>query len=169
MALTYAEKLKSPKWQKKRLEILNLRGFKCELCNNEEKELHVHHRFYLKGRQPWQYDNDIFQVLCSDCHEKQHKEPNAIIKEVIPKKYEKLIRLIEAIELFDIDNLMFILDENVNVIGANETFRLLSIALNYGWLDNALDNIRDKQKIENLEIGLFMLQNRLEEINLTLK
>ena len=32
MATTYSDKLKSPKWQKKRLEVLNLRGFKCEKC-----------------------------------------------------------------------------------------------------------------------------------------
>lgn len=157
--ISYSEKLKSPKWQKKRLEILNLRGFKCEICGNEEKELHVHHRFYLSKRQPWEYDNDVFQVLCSDCHEKNHKK-EVEIKEVVPKKYELLIGLIEAIEPFDIDNLIYLLEDTS--IDVNETFRLLSNALNSGWLDSALNVIKDKETIENLEIGLFSLKKELE-------
>ena len=32
----YSKLLQSPKWQKKRLEIMNLRGFKCEECGEEE-------------------------------------------------------------------------------------------------------------------------------------
>ena len=72
--MNYQDQLKSPKWQKKRLDILNLRGFKCEKCNCEENQLHVHHRFYLKNRKAWEYDNDIFQVLCHICHENEHKK-----------------------------------------------------------------------------------------------
>lgn len=72
--MTYQEQISSPKWQRKRLEILNLSGFKCEKCNCEEKQLHVHHRFYLKGRKAWEYDNDVFQVLCHSCHENEHKK-----------------------------------------------------------------------------------------------
>lgn len=70
----YSEQIKSPKWQKKRLEVLNLRGFKCEECGDEEQQLHIHHRFYIKNRMAWEYDNDVFQVLCSDCHEMAHNE-----------------------------------------------------------------------------------------------
>jgi hypothetical protein len=161
--MSYKTKLTDPKWQKKRLELFNLRGFKCEICGNEEKELHIHHRFYLKNRKPWEYDNDVFQVLCVDCHEKHHEESNVKIKEVIPKKYEELISSIEKLELFDIYNLIFILkDDDVDV---NEMFSLLSNALNYSYLERALDILRDKQAIENLEIGLVTLQNRLEQIN----
>lgn len=72
--MNYSYQLKSPKWQKKRLDILNLRGFKCEKCNCEENQLHVHHRFYLKNRKAWEYDNDVFQVLCYICHENEHKK-----------------------------------------------------------------------------------------------
>ena len=84
----YAEQIKSPLWQKKRLEILNLHGFKCENCGSETKTLNVHHRFYLKGRKIYEYDNDVFQVLCEDCHSKTHekKEP----EKTFPKNYIKL-------------------------------------------------------------------------------
>lgn len=69
----YSEQVKSPLWQKKRLEVLNLRGFKCEICGNEKDQLHVHHRFYIKGRKIHEYDNDVLQVLCEKCHEIEHE------------------------------------------------------------------------------------------------
>jgi Zn finger protein HypA/HybF involved in hydrogenase expression len=69
----YSEQVKSPLWQKKRLEVLNLRGFKCEICGNEKDQLHVHHRFYIKGRKIHEYDNDVLQVLCEKCHESEHE------------------------------------------------------------------------------------------------
>jgi hypothetical protein len=71
----YAEKLQDINWQKKRLELFELRGWKCEKCGVSEKtQLHCHHRFYINGREPWEYDNDVFQVLCNECHQKEHDE-----------------------------------------------------------------------------------------------
>ena len=97
MANKYADKLKSPLWQKKRLEIFNLHNFKCEKCGEETKELHVHHRFYLKGREPREYDNDVFQVLCRNCHKKEHDEKTEIIGK-IPEEYLQIIDSIEKIK-----------------------------------------------------------------------
>ena len=68
----YTEKFKSPKWQKKRLEALEYYSFLCCSCEEKEKELHVHHRHYIKGRQPWEYEIDDLVVLCSDCHKTWH-------------------------------------------------------------------------------------------------
>jgi hypothetical protein len=65
---TYAEKLKHPKWQKKRLEILNRDRFKCTACHSDDIELHIHHKTYLRGREPWQYENDNLVTLCKFCH-----------------------------------------------------------------------------------------------------
>jgi hypothetical protein len=69
MASSYALLLKRPEWQKKRLEILNDRGWACESCDDTESTLHVHHRAYIKGRKPWEYDEDQLEVLCEACHE----------------------------------------------------------------------------------------------------
>lgn len=69
--MTYAEKLKHPKWQKKRLEILNRDNFMCRCCGNTELTLHVHHFTYLKGRQPWDYENSNFITMCEDCHSEE--------------------------------------------------------------------------------------------------
>lgn len=49
---TYADKLKHPKWQKRRLEVLSKADWKCELCSDDETELHVHHLEYTG--EPWE-------------------------------------------------------------------------------------------------------------------
>lgn len=69
---TYSEKLKDPRWQRKRLEILQRDNFCCQSCNDAEKTLHVHHVFYQKGRDPWDYSNCDLITLCDDCHETWH-------------------------------------------------------------------------------------------------
>ena len=65
--MTYSEKLKDPKWQKKRLEILNRDKFTCRLCNDKETTLHVHHNKYSNN--PWDTDIDDLITLCCDCHD----------------------------------------------------------------------------------------------------
>jgi hypothetical protein len=69
MAKTYSEKLKDPRWQKKRLEILNRDEWACANCGNNTKTLHVHHRYYITGNEPWEYDSDVLVTLCEECHE----------------------------------------------------------------------------------------------------
>lgn len=67
--LTYSEKLKDPRWQKKRLEIFQRDEFKCKFCGDAETELQVHHKEYINGRLPWEYDNEKLVTLCCHCHE----------------------------------------------------------------------------------------------------
>ena len=66
--MTYAEKLKHPKWQKKRLEILSRDKFTCKKCGDKDTTLHVHHLEYSKGKEPWEYPNKSLITLCGDCH-----------------------------------------------------------------------------------------------------
>lgn len=67
--LSYGDKLKNPLWQKKRLDILNRDQFTCQLCSDTTTELHIHHKEYIKGREPWEYEDSNFQTLCKHCHE----------------------------------------------------------------------------------------------------
>lgn len=81
--MTYSEKLKDPKWQKKRLEVLNRDEWKCKFCSDKETTLHVHHISY-KNVDPWEYDNDNFLTLCEHCHQlaeflKENKFPYRLI------------------------------------------------------------------------------------------
>lgn len=66
--MTYAEKLRTPRWQKKRLEILQRDGFACLRCKDEKEQIQVHHKKYLRGRDPWDYEDSNFESLCETCH-----------------------------------------------------------------------------------------------------
>lgn len=74
--MTYAQKLRDPRWQKKRLEILNRDNFKCTQCGDSESTLSVHHKRYFKGREPWEYDGNLLITVCDNCHKtiEFHKE-----------------------------------------------------------------------------------------------
>lgn len=67
--MKYAEKFKDPKWQKKRLQILERDGWCCQVCYNADDTLHIHHRWYEKGKDPWEYPDDCLVTLCDGCHE----------------------------------------------------------------------------------------------------
>lgn len=62
------EKYKDPRWQKKRLEVLNRAGFKCERCSDAASQLHIHHAYYKSGMKPWEYRDDTLFCLCEVCH-----------------------------------------------------------------------------------------------------
>lgn len=71
MNKTYSEKLRDPRWQKKRLEILSRDGFKCSLCGDSKNTLHVHHFTYNNGGEPWDHESYQLTTLCESCHEKE--------------------------------------------------------------------------------------------------
>lgn len=64
--MTYLEKLKDPRWQKKRLEILNRDEFRCVHCSDTETTLHVHHKKYTN--EPWDAPNKDLETVCEHCH-----------------------------------------------------------------------------------------------------
>lgn len=66
--MTYADKLKDPRWQKRRLEILQRDEWCCTFCKDKESTLHVHHQMYEKGKEPWEADDWVLITLCEDCH-----------------------------------------------------------------------------------------------------
>jgi hypothetical protein len=71
---TYAEKLKDPRWQRKRLEVMRRDQFACQICGESQMTLHVHHRYYIQGRMPWEYPNWSFKTLCANCHSDVHDQ-----------------------------------------------------------------------------------------------
>lgn len=64
--MTYKEKLRDPRWQKKRLEILDRDNFTCQLCGDKHTTLHVHHNSYSEN--PWDVENSELITYCADCH-----------------------------------------------------------------------------------------------------
>jgi hypothetical protein len=68
MKKNYSDLLKDPRWQKKRLQIMNRDEFKCRLCKDNETELQVHHKKYEGDKLPWEYQDSDLITLCKDCH-----------------------------------------------------------------------------------------------------
>lgn len=80
--MKYVDQLRDPRWQRKRLEIMERADFSCESCGDKSKTLAVHHRMYLRGRKAWEYENDLLECLCETCHEEKHRlqaELNAVL------------------------------------------------------------------------------------------
>lgn len=67
----YSKLLLDPRWQKKRLEILNRDEWTCKNCCNAEETLHVHHCYYEKGKKPWEYPDASLLTLCATCHQEE--------------------------------------------------------------------------------------------------
>jgi hypothetical protein len=66
MSETYFNKLKDPRWQKLRLEVMQRDKFKCLMCGDESSELQVHHTFYQGD--PWEIEPDFLMTTCKKCH-----------------------------------------------------------------------------------------------------
>lgn len=78
--MTYREKLLDPRWQRKRLDILKRDQFTCKHCGCTTKTLHVHHLFYLKFKDPWDYEDVYLITLCFKCHEAEEKAKEEVYK-----------------------------------------------------------------------------------------
>jgi hypothetical protein len=100
MSKDYTTKLRDPRWQDKRKEILDRDGHECVDCKihleryPEDTEkfagriLDVHHKYYESGNDPWEYPNEAFITLCRNCHE----EETRVLKEVQPSLIQVLRR-----------------------------------------------------------------------------
>ena len=69
--MKYTDKLKDPRWQKKRLEVLSRDEFKCKSCGDDKSELQVHHM--EKSEIPWDSPMRHLITLCKSCHALMHK------------------------------------------------------------------------------------------------
>lgn len=83
MAKTYYEKLRDPRWQRKRLEIMERDGFACRSCLSKTDTLNVHHGFYDRGVDPWDYPGESLITLCEQCHEDTESAKRALLSEVV--------------------------------------------------------------------------------------
>lgn len=69
---SYSEKLKDPRWQKRRLKVLEYADWRCQLCGAKDKPLHCHHSYYARGKDPWQYPAGAIICVCETCHGRLH-------------------------------------------------------------------------------------------------
>ena len=64
--MIYADLLKDPRWQKRRLEVFERDHWKCQLCEDNESTLAVHHLRY--ARKPWDAPDADLLTVCEMCH-----------------------------------------------------------------------------------------------------
>jgi hypothetical protein len=84
--MTYAQKLKDPRWQKRRLEILAAQNFTCQWCGDTKSTLHVHHFVYTGD--PWDAEDGDLATICESCHWLEHKRKKlSIIENALIDKF----------------------------------------------------------------------------------
>lgn len=94
---SYSEKLKDPRWQRKRLEVLHRDDFTCLDCGDNESTLHVHHCLYISSHEPWDYENDELRTLCETCHDERHS-----IEHDVKLEFQRLMALLSSEQLSEL-------------------------------------------------------------------
>lgn len=69
---TYSEKLRDPRWQRVRLEVMQRDQFMCTHCGDDTATLNVHHLEY--NGDPWETPLKNLVTLCETCHEAETTE-----------------------------------------------------------------------------------------------
>ncbi|KKN50932.1 hypothetical protein LCGC14_0627970 [marine sediment metagenome] len=99
MPKPYIEKLKDPRWQRKRLEIFERDGWKCQVCQDNLITLAVHHKVYLPNKEPWEYPDELLGTLCENCHTEEMER--GVLEQSIIHQLRKLFYINE---LFILNN-----------------------------------------------------------------
>jgi len=126
--MTYKEQYLHPKWQKKRLEYFEYFKKKystedlfCEICQEDEKQLSLHHKIYLPNHKIWEYEDDNFLLLCNECHEYLHsnmKDISIIIQNNFCDNIGSIcniINLIRELNPFEIDCIYDIINMIISI------------------------------------------------------
>ena len=99
---SYKKRLANPRWQRRRLEVLERAGWRCEWCGRGDEELQVHHGYYERERhEPWRYDSMTLYALCDGCHERAEKARAAVYRKlgyIHPKHYWAVYHLLKDAE-----------------------------------------------------------------------
>ena len=84
-----AKQYRKPSWKERCRQIIELDGGTCQVCGRKEPDvvLQVHHKKYIQGKKPWEYNQQDLITLCKGCHAREHN----ILSDAIPQsgwKYE---------------------------------------------------------------------------------
>lgn len=66
--MNYKKLLQDPRWQKKRLKIMERDNFTCRDTGSTDEQLQVHHCWYAKGN-PWETPDEFLLTLSKDAHQ----------------------------------------------------------------------------------------------------
>jgi hypothetical protein len=144
----YSLKLKDPKWQKKRLEVLERDKWTCQKCDDKESTLHVHHIKYSTGN-PWEIDNKFLITLCEECHSCESNDMPSICADLISSLKNKGCM---SEDVFDLLEIVFYLDfKNKDLI--NGLSCMLRSKEDCEKISNWYRSIIDENKPKNTQNG----------------
>lgn len=128
---SYFDKLKDPRWQKLRLQMLNEAGFACEECGAEDNTLHVHHTYYEYGKDPWDYPQSSLKVYCEDCHDNAHKLKKWLQRLLCMRSISEQASLINILQItwneyFDSDEILQCMVAILYALQHDDTSRVLT-------------------------------------------
>ena len=85
--MSYSEKLRDPRWQKKRLKILERDKWRCQYCGNTKDQLQVHHTLY-SNCEPWDEAEENLKTICLGCHNAIQKlKDKTILDEMLGREF----------------------------------------------------------------------------------
>jgi hypothetical protein len=96
----YSDKLKDPRWQRKRLEVMDRDGWACLCCGDNASMLHVHHKEYHGN--PWDACMDSLETLCEKCHEAR----SSFNKTAMAADSGTVLNFIDGVFELDLDGLI---------------------------------------------------------------
>lgn len=142
----YAKKLTDPKWQRKRLEVMQAANWKCQICGDAKEELNVHHPDYDKGMEPWEYLNRSLQCLCKTCHTISHATKwkfKIHSTRVFEEREKELLRYIE--DRFNLESMRTSLARNYDIEGDEMMGQLIGQShIEYEELKRSIDSRLNK-------------------------
>ena len=121
---------RDPRWQKKRLEILERAEWFCEWCGDSKSQLQVHHAYYTGNKKPWDYPSKSLFALCVNCH-KYAEELRQTAKKIgtFPAEVQEAFSLlIKAFELMENNGARIVKSELVHALADrlhNEAFEVI--------------------------------------------
>lgn len=118
----YSKKLLDPRWQKKRLEILQRDNWTCRFCESTDNTLHVHHIYYEPKSEPWDAELKHLITLCAECHQEE--------TELLIHTNESVIKRLKHLgftskEFMDLDYFFFYLNDKIDLSSGGNFFYAL--------------------------------------------
>jgi hypothetical protein len=114
---SYSDRLKDPRWAEFRARCLYLathvededREMEIDLCcgfcwNQCTDSFHLHHKFYVAGREPWEYEPSDLVFLCGKCHSLLHEDALKVWTYMLSGNdllNQRILQVIEMISTLD--------------------------------------------------------------------
>lgn len=144
--MNYKEKLKDPRWIRRRREIMERDNHRCMICGEDSLLLNVHHLRYRKGAEPWEYDDCELVTLCEDCHKMVHD--NKLELEVRRSKISDRYRL-----CYGIDNSSAI---RSGTVMTSDSMNLIFVCADFPYVNKLILQNSDGSRTNPLDYPAYM-------------